>query len=69
MSSIGRLGPIVSYAETVSVSRQDRQEFTRLLEGVVAFDVDKYPAERLANLINQRRARWLLARASDLFAQ
>src|SRR4029453_18242252 len=55
-----RLGPIVSYAGAGSVARQDRAEFTRLLEEVVATDVDKHPSERLANLIAQRRARWLL---------
>jgi predicted anti-sigma-YlaC factor YlaD len=64
-----RLGPLVSYAEAVSVARQDRAEFTRLLEEVVAADVDRHPNERLANLIAQRRARWLLGRAADLFAQ
>ncbi len=64
-----RLGPIVSYAETVSVSRQDKAEFTRMLNEVIAADVDRFPTERLANIIAQRRARWLLTRTSDLFAE
>jgi hypothetical protein len=64
-----RLSPIVSYAESVSVGRQDRNEFTRLLEEVIAVDVEAHPTYRLANVIAQRRARWLLARTSDLFAE
>ncbi len=64
-----RLGPIVSYAEGVCVAAQDKKEFTRLLEEVVAADVDKHPTDRLANVIAQRRARWLLSRTNDLFAE
>lgn len=63
-----RLGSSVSYAEGVLVAAQDRKEFTRVLTDVVAFDVDRYPSQRLANLTAQRRARWLLGRISDLFA-
>jgi predicted anti-sigma-YlaC factor YlaD len=69
LSKNRHLAPIVSYAEAVCVQKQDKKEFVRLLEGVVAFDVDKYPADRLANLVNQRRARWLLGRVNDLFAE
>ena len=64
-----RLGVIVSYAEAVTVGAQDRKEFTRLLEQVTAADIDKAPEERLANLVAQRRARWLLARTGELFAE
>lgn len=63
------LGVIVSYAEAVTVAAQDKAEFTRLLEGVLATDLDRFPEERLANLVAQRRSRWLLGRAGDLFAQ
>ena len=63
-----RLGPIVSYAEGVLVASQDRKEFVHSLQEVVATDVDRFPSERLANMVAQRRARWLLTRVSDLFA-
>ncbi len=62
-----RLAPLVSFAETVSVATQNKKEFQTLLEEVMAFDADKAPGLRVANLISQRRARWLLARAADLF--
>jgi len=62
-----RLAPLVSLAETVSVARQDRAEFVALLRQAIAFDTDSAPAERLANLVAQRRARWLLSHADELF--
>lgn len=64
-----RAAPLVSLAETVAVAAQDRAEFERLLSQALAIDADAVPAQRLANLISQRRARWLLARADELFIQ
>jgi hypothetical protein len=61
--------PLVSFAETVSVLKQDRAEFERLLERALAIDVAARPEWRLANLVMQRRARWLLARVDFLFAE
>jgi predicted anti-sigma-YlaC factor YlaD len=63
-----KLGAIVSYAEAVSVARQDRAEFTRLLQGVAGADVEADAPHRLANVLAQRRARLLLAHADDLFS-
>jgi predicted anti-sigma-YlaC factor YlaD len=63
-----KLSPLVTYAESVTVDAQDKREFTRLLEEVLAFDVDRAPDYRLANVLAQRRAKWLLSRTSDLFA-
>jgi predicted anti-sigma-YlaC factor YlaD len=60
-------GPFVSYAEAVSVSRQNRAEFDSLLQRALAIDPSSRPEWRLANLILQRRARWLLGRADELF--
>ncbi len=60
-------GPFVSYAEAVSVSRQDRAEFDSLLTRALAVNPDARPEWRLANLIMQRRARWLQRRADELF--
>ncbi|HZS42095.1 MAG TPA: TRAP transporter TatT component family protein [Polyangia bacterium] len=64
-----KLAPLVSYAESVAVTRQDKKEFKRLLEEAAAFDVDSDPDHRLANIIAQRRARWLLSRTDELFAE
>jgi predicted anti-sigma-YlaC factor YlaD len=59
--------PFVSYAEAVSLSRQDRREFEAMLNRALAVDPDARPEWRLANLIVQRRARWLLSRVDQLF--
>jgi len=59
--------PYVSLAEAVSVAHQDRREFHSLLGQALAVDPDARPEWRLANIIAQRRARWLLGRADDLF--
>jgi len=59
--------PYVSLAEGVSLSRQDRREFESLLHRALSIDPNARPEWRLANLIVQRRARWLLSRADQLF--
>ncbi len=58
--------PYVALAEAVSVPRQDRRGFDELLAQALAVDPDARPEWRLANIIAQRRARWLQARADDL---
>jgi predicted anti-sigma-YlaC factor YlaD len=64
-----RAAPLVSFAETVSVARQDKAEFTQLLDRALAIDPDAAPEFRLANLLAQRRARWLLGRIDELFVE
>jgi len=64
-----RVSALVNYAETVSVARQDRAEFDRLLREAVAVDPDSVPDLRLPNLVYQRRARWLLGRVDELFVE
>jgi len=59
--------PYVSLAEGVSLSRQDRREFESLLHQALAVDPGARHEWRLVNLIVQRRARWLLSRADQLF--
>ncbi|HEY1585972.1 MAG TPA: TRAP transporter TatT component family protein [Polyangia bacterium] len=63
-----KLSPYVTYAEAVCVDAQDKKEFVRLLDKVIAFDVDSDLDHRLVNIIAQRRARWLMSRIADLFA-
>ncbi len=57
----------VTYAETVCISSQDRAGFEKLMGKALAVDVDRHPDSRLANLVAQRRARWLMGRLDDLF--
>ena len=63
----GRAGLHLALAETVAVRAQDSQEFRRLVAATRAVDVDAFPNQRVANVIAQRRARWLLNRIPDLF--
>ena len=62
-----KAGPYVALAAGVAVAEQDRDEFERLLRRALAVDPDAAPRLRLANLIAQRRARYLLDRADHLF--
>jgi predicted anti-sigma-YlaC factor YlaD len=59
--------PYVALATTVSVARQDAEEFRRLLNTALAIDPDSSPENRLVNIISQRRARWLLEHIDDYF--
>lgn len=54
----------VSLASSVAWPAGDRAEFERLLKQAIAIDVTKRPAIRLANLIAQKRARFLLSQAA-----
>jgi len=60
-------GPLVSMAENVSVRKQDLAQFQALLRQALAIEPGARPEWRLENLIMQRRARWLLERADQLF--
>lgn len=62
-----RASTYVSFAMSVSVPRQDREEFRTMLETALAIDADAIPSERLANVLSQRRARLLLDRIDELF--
>jgi predicted anti-sigma-YlaC factor YlaD len=62
-----RVAPLVSFAETISVATQNKKEFQSLLKEALAFDANKAPELRMANLILQKRAKWLLARTEELF--
>ena len=56
----------VSMAEAVSLGKQDREEFTALLEAALAVDIEKDPEHRLLNAIAKRRAEWLMERIDEL---
>jgi predicted anti-sigma-YlaC factor YlaD len=60
-------GPLVSFAEAVSVQKQDSKGFESLLNRAIAIDPDAKPDWRLMNLVTQRRAKWLLTRTDQLF--
>ena len=61
--------PYLAMAETVSIAKQDRQQFESLLQQALQVDVNARPEWRLSNIVMQRRARWLLGRADELFVE
>ena len=61
-------GPYVALATGVAVPSQDRAEFERLLKTALAIDAEKDPANRLVTLVMQKRARVLLDRIDEKFA-
>jgi predicted anti-sigma-YlaC factor YlaD len=72
LASGTRISYLVSYAESVSAAnvngKQNRTQFEALLNEAAQFDVEKStPEQKLANVISQRRARWLLSRIDELF--
>jgi predicted anti-sigma-YlaC factor YlaD len=68
--SEGRLcGPFITLAESVSLPNQDKTEFQALLQQVLDIKSDNRPELSLANLVMQRRARWLLGRIEQLFVE
>jgi hypothetical protein len=69
LSHDGRPGPYVTLAQSVSVLRQDRKEFRSLLEKALTFDPEKDPANRLATIVTQRKARALLDRQDEFFVE
>jgi predicted anti-sigma-YlaC factor YlaD len=64
-----RAFPYLSFAESVSVVRQDRAQFREMLDKALAVDVSRKDAQRLANLLAQKRARFQLARVDELFVE
>jgi predicted anti-sigma-YlaC factor YlaD len=59
--------PYLALATTVVVKEQKVEEFRDLLGRVLAFDPDSAPENRLVNVINRRKARWLLDHLDDFF--
>jgi predicted anti-sigma-YlaC factor YlaD len=62
-------GPYVALALGVTVPKQDRAEFEKLLKQALAIDPEADRSRRLPTILSQRRARALLDHADSLFAQ
>lgn len=62
-----RCSPYMTLAQSVSVMKQDREEFRRLLGRVLEFDPDADPPQRLTTIVIQRKARSLLEHQDDFF--
>jgi len=59
--------PFLSLAATVDVKEQNVEEFKSLLQRVLEFDPNSDLDNRLVNILNQRKARWLLDHLDDYF--
>jgi predicted anti-sigma-YlaC factor YlaD len=62
-----KVTPYVALASTVCVKKQNIHEFKELLNKGLAIQVDRYPKNRLVNIIARRKARWLLNNAGNFF--
>ncbi len=60
-------GAIVSFAENVCVSEQNKEEFEKFLHVVTRIDASKNKELTLGNIIARDRAHWLLSRKDELF--
>jgi predicted anti-sigma-YlaC factor YlaD len=58
---------LLALAEAVCVPQQLRAEFESLLEQALRIDTRSAADNRLATVLAQRRARWLLSRVDHLF--
>jgi hypothetical protein len=63
----GGLTADVMYARAIAVAKRDRELFTRTLDRVLAADVTRWPAHRLANELARRKARRYLTAAATWF--
>ncbi len=59
--------PYVTLATSVAVLEQDRPRFVELLERALTYDPNRDPAQRLATVVLQRKARALLDRQDEFF--
>jgi predicted anti-sigma-YlaC factor YlaD len=61
--------PNVALAESVCVAQRARDEYLKMLDQALAIDPDRFPDNRLENLVVQRRAHWLRDRVDELFLE
>jgi predicted anti-sigma-YlaC factor YlaD len=61
--------PMVALAEAVSVPEQQRAEFEALLGQALRIDPAEAGDDKLAVVVAQRRAQWLLSRRGRLFSE
>jgi predicted anti-sigma-YlaC factor YlaD len=62
-----RASLFVTYAENSCIPAQNRPQFKEMLERALRINADERGETRLATLIAQGRARWLLGRIDELF--
>jgi predicted anti-sigma-YlaC factor YlaD len=61
--------PYIALATTVAVKEQNIGEFQSLLKKALTIDPDSDPENRLLNILNRRKALWLIEHADDFFLE
>ncbi|MBW1742331.1 MAG: hypothetical protein JRJ47_02720, partial [Deltaproteobacteria bacterium] len=64
-----KASPYVALASSVAVRQQDYGMFKELLQKALGVDTDAVPKWRLANILAQEKAQWLLDHSPDLFLE
>jgi|WetSurMetagenome_2_1015567.scaffolds.fasta_scaffold00476_4 predicted anti-sigma-YlaC factor YlaD len=62
-----RISPYLALASTVCVHDQNLREFKSLLDTALKVNINRSPGNRLVNILNQQKARWLLDHSDDFF--
>ena len=65
--SAGRAATHIALATSVAQGEQNEQEFVSLLNAALALPTTEPSADRLVTVLNQRKARWLLANREQFF--
>lgn len=61
--------PYITYATSFCVPNQDAEGYKEYLKKALAFDIEGDPANRLALVIAQKKAAWLLEHGDDFFIE
>ena len=61
--------PYLSLATAVTIKEQNLAEFREMLGKALQIDAEATSENRLVNVLNQRKARWLLEHADDFFLE
>lgn len=59
--------PYIAFAENICIKEQDKADFIKLTNHVLAMDVNQNSDLRLSNILSQDRARWLQSKVEDYF--
>jgi len=65
-----KISPYIAYATTVCTKKQTKEgleEFKKMLETAISFDINKYPENRLENTISKEKAVWLYNNIDNYF--
>jgi hypothetical protein len=57
----------ITLAESVCIKNQYKDEFNKIIDYVIDFDIDAVTELKLTNAMAQSRAKWLLSRMDELF--